>query len=209
MSAILAEIPPNLNLADIGADHGYIGINYATNNPNNVVVGSDISKMSIQKAENTAKQLGLTNYITRVGDGLAPINDLPVDVVLISGMGGEEIINILSGSKSYSMYVLSPQKNADKVRFFLSKAGYVPTKDYKVLSEGKFYDVIVAIKGDYNPSESELFFGSGAGADFLLFAEHTKQYYNNLLNVVGNNQEKQNIEHKICLLDKMLEKRMD
>lgn len=206
MNAILTEIPPNKNLADIGADHGYIGINYALHNANYIVIGSDISKKSIQKAEQTAKKLGLKNYITCVGDGLAPISDLDIDVVLISGMGGEEIISILKDSKQYPMYVLSPQKNTDKVRKFLSEQSLKPIKDYKLFSEGKFYDIIVAIQGEYLPSESELLFGSGEGEDFLQYAKEYEKYLLGLVKTVGDNQKKQEILHKLQLLKGMLTK---
>ena len=109
MMALLSEIPCGKNLADIGADHGYISLNYALNNPNNLVVASDISCKSIEKAKQSAKKLGLTNYKTAVGDGLTSVIDYDIDCVLISGMGGEEIIKIISKSKTYPLYILSPQ----------------------------------------------------------------------------------------------------
>lgn len=201
MSAILNQIPPNKNLADIGADHGYISISYALKNQNNIVVSSDISKKSIQKAAETSKQLGLKNYFVRVGNGLLPIDDLEIDVVLISGMGGAEIIDILKKGKRYPMYILSPQKNADKVRSFLQESNLKPTKDFKVLSCGKFYDIIVAEQGEYHPTQFELNFGSGIGEDFLLYKEQTKTHLQSLLNVVKNDKEKKEILNKLSLIE--------
>ena len=57
MQTLLSEIPDGKNLADIGADHGYISICYALNNPNSLVVASDISSKSIAKAKLTAEKL--------------------------------------------------------------------------------------------------------------------------------------------------------
>lgn len=202
MSAILAEIPTGMNVADIGADHGYIGINYAIKNPNNSVFGTDISKKSIEKAKITAEKFNLKNYFTKVGDGLTPVLNDKIDVVLISGMGGEEIINILDGKTIFPMYILSPQKNADKVRMFLSKNDLKPIKDYKVFSENKFYDIMVCAKGKYNPSEFELLYGSGEGEDFDCFCEHTKEHLKKLLDIVENEDEKSKILHKINLMEK-------
>ena len=59
MQTLLSEIPDGKNLADIGADHGYISICYALNNPNSLVVASDISSKSIAKASRKARALQL------------------------------------------------------------------------------------------------------------------------------------------------------
>lgn len=202
MIALLKEIPQGKNLADIGADHGYISINYAINNKQNIVVGSDISEKSVEKAKVTAQKLGLTNYITKVGDGLKSIEDMSIDVILISGMGGEEIIKILDSAKKYPIYILSPQKNSDKVRKYLMENCLHPVKDYKVLSEDKFYDIMVCTQGEYKPTEFELLFGSGIGEDFEKYAQFMINQLTCVLNKVTNLQEKEVIEHKIKLLQK-------
>lgn len=200
MSAIYSEIPACKNLADIGADHGYISINYAINNDNSLVIASDISAKSVEKAKATAQKYKLSNYKTTVGNGLEPINDFDIDVILISGMGGEEIIKILDNSKIYPLYILSPQKNADKVRKFLSENNLSPIKDYKVLSEDKFYDIIVCTSGIYQPTEFELNFGKGEGEDFKLFSEHTIKNLKDLI-LVANGKAKDSLLHKLKLLE--------
>ncbi len=201
MSAILSEIPTGKNLADIGADHGYIGITYAQNNLNNIVVGSDISEKSIQKAKLTAKKLGLNNYFTIVGNGLVPIQNYDIDVILISGMGGEEIIKIINNKKIYPYYILSPQKNADKVRVYLSEKNLKPIKDYKVKQGDKFYDIMVCTAGKYIPSQFELLYGSGEGVDFAEFAKLTKDYLSKLLDNVTKTADRDLILHKIEVLE--------
>lgn len=202
MSTILSELPQGSNLADIGADHGYIGLSYAKKNANNIVIGSDISEKSIQKAALTAKKLGINNYFTTVGDGITPIKNYDIDVILISGMGGEEIIKILNNQEKYSLYVLSPQKNVDKVRAFLRDNDFEVVKDYKLFDCNKFYDIIVCKQGSYTPSEFELLYGSGVGDDFVAFAKREKQHLTNLLNVVACERDKSKILHKIDLLAK-------
>lgn len=200
MTALLSEIPKNINLADIGADHGIVSINYALNNPSNFVVGSDISKKSIEKAAKTAKKLNLTNYYTTVGNGLAPIKNFDIDVILISGMGGEEIIKIIDSNKKYPFYVLSPQKNSDKVRLYLKNNNLKAIKDYKVLSDSKFYDIIVCTQGVYNPTEFEVQFGSGKGEDFKLFSTHTTEYLTKLLQTIKKEEDRFALIQKLNLL---------
>lgn len=200
MSAIYNEIPKNINLADIGADHGYISIQYAINNPNNKVVASDISEKSVNKAKITAQERNLDNFSVRVGDGLSTLADGEVDCVLISGMGGQEIIGILSAAKyDFAKYILSPQKNIDKLRMFLAQNNIKPEKDFKVFSNGLFYDIIVAVSGKYEPSEAQILYGNMQGKDFALFKEYESERLNNLLKCVSNN-EKQVILHKLEVL---------
>ena len=114
-------------------------------------------------------------------------------------MGGEEIIKIINKSKRYPLYILSPQKNTDKVRQFLSKNNLCPKKDYKVLSENKFYDILICEKGKYTPTDFELLFGSGIGDDFKLYAKNTYAQLNEIYPMVGDS-EKNIIAHKLQLL---------
>lgn len=201
MFAIYNEIPQNMNLADIGCDHGYICVEYAINNPNSIVIASDISKKSVNKARQTAEEHNLKNFFVRVGDGLNTIADNEVDVVLISGMGGQEIIHILQNCKQkFKKYILSPQKNADKVRVFLAQNGIKPIKDYKVFSNNIFYDVIVAEVGEYLPSETQILYGNMQGEDFLSFKKYEVKRLTNLINCVSNS-DKNIILHKLEILN--------
>lgn len=173
MFAIYNEIPKNINLADIGCDHGYICVEYAKNNPNSIVIASDISEKSVNKAKQTAEENNLKNFSVRVGDGLSTIATGEVDAILISGMGGQEIIHILQNcEQKFKKYILSPQKNMDKVRVFLSNNDIKPIKDYKVFSNGIFYDIIVAECGKYLPNEAQILYGDMQGEDFFAFKQY-------------------------------------
>lgn len=200
MQAILNLIPTNCNLIDIGADHGYISINYALNNKNNCVLATDISEKSLQKAKNLSSSLKLTNYYTQVADGLKGVKTEKYNAVLIAGMGGLEIINILKANLCFDFYILSPQKNVDCVRKFLSQNKLLPKKDFKVQSGKLFYDVIFATNGDYNPSEKQLLYGNGLGDDFNNFLIFEKKRLNDLLLKVGD-KEKSEVLHKLEVLE--------
>ena len=97
--------------ADVGCDHGYCTEYMLKSGLCKKAVFSDISRGSLKKAETL-----LAPYIAEgraravLGDGLCGVPDT-ADEVLIAGMGGREIIGILS-DKRYgflpSAFVLQP-----------------------------------------------------------------------------------------------------
>ena len=71
--------------------------------------------------------------------------DKSVDEVLIAGMGGSEIVSILSDKKHGFMpkrFVFQPMHDSEKLRkYILENGGYIE-RDY-TFEDVKFYDVIV------------------------------------------------------------------
>ena len=64
------------------------------------------------------------------------------DCVLIAGMGGEEIVRILSRAPLPERFVLQPMHNVEKVRRHLLARGAHIEEDF-TFEDGKFYDLIV------------------------------------------------------------------
>ena len=67
--------------------------------------------------------------------------------IAIAGMGGEEIVKILSDGFLPPKLVLQPMKKAEKVRAFLLGRGYALLRDHTFYADKKFYDLIKAVKG--------------------------------------------------------------
>lgn len=144
--------------ADIGCDHGYLAQMVLKENKFEKVIISDISSKSLQKAIDLLKPYG-DRVTAIVSDGFENFTSLP-DEVVIAGMGGEEIVKILSNAKSLpKRLVLAPQKNTEKVRKFLVLFGYKILKDFTFKDKNKFYDAIVAQEGVDDYSEDEFLFG--------------------------------------------------
>jgi tRNA (adenine22-N1)-methyltransferase len=105
---------------------------------------SDVSKGSLQKAETL-----LASYVEEgrakgvLGDGFFGVPDT-VGEVLIAGMGGSEILSILTDKKYGFLpknFVFQPMLNADKLRrWILENGGYI-TRDF-TFKDVKYYDVI-------------------------------------------------------------------
>jgi len=135
--------------ADVGCDHGYCSQYMLKNGLCEFAYLSDISKGSLQKAQTL-----LQSYIDEgkakavLGNGFFGV---PKDTeeVLIAGMGGEEIVEILS-HETYGFipekFVFQPMLNPEKLRAFLLENGGYIERDITFCADGKFYDLIVGRK---------------------------------------------------------------
>ena len=152
--------------ADVGCDHGYCTEFMLKNGKCERAIFSDVSKGSLQKAE-----ILLAEYVEEgravgvLGDGFFGVPS-SVGEVLIAGMGGSEILSILTDAKYGFLpksFVFQPMLNADKLRrWILDNGGYI-TRDF-TFKDGKYYDVICGrrlLEGEQKQqyTEMELEFG--------------------------------------------------
>lgn len=154
---ICSHIPKAEAFADVGCDHGYCARYVLENDLARRVYITDISAQSLEKAKTLLKnEIEAGRCVALVGDGLSV---LPEEcTVLIAGMGGEEIVKILS-EKIPPVFLLQPMKNTEKVRRFLAKNNCSLSLDY-TFEDGKFYDLILGTRGGGDRySEEEFLYG--------------------------------------------------
>lgn len=142
---------------DIGCDHGLLEVYLLKKKIN--IVGSDNKQGPLDSAKKNYKDNNVEGEL-RLGDGLDTLKN--EDTVIISGMGGLNIISILKKdikkSKSVNTYILSPNNYVEYVRRYLVKLGYYI--DNEVLVKDKYvYNVIVFKKGRKFYSKKDYFFG--------------------------------------------------
>lgn len=127
--------------ADVGCDHGYCSRYMLERGLCEKAYLSDISAGSLAKAKGLLRHYfsqGRCEFICADGmKGLPP----GCDLVLIAGLGGEEIVRILSEGYLPERFVLQPMKNAEKVRAFLLEKGCGIETDY-TFEDGAFYELI-------------------------------------------------------------------
>ena len=152
------------SFADVGCDHGYCSEFVLKNRLCDKVIFSDVSKGSLQKAQTLlARFVKEGRAVGVLGDGFYGV---PKDTeeVLIAGMGGSEMVAILSDARYGFIpkrFVLQPMHDAEKLRRYLIENGGYITRDF-TFEDGKFYEVIVGVqatgtKQEY--TEAELEFG--------------------------------------------------
>lgn len=97
-------------IADIGAHHGHLAKHLATDGHR--VIATEFSVAGFDALDRELQGSGAT--VIR-GDGLHPLLDQPVDLVIIAGMGCDTIFNILGchqKMKSHPLYLVQPVQGA-------------------------------------------------------------------------------------------------
>ena len=144
-------------IIDVGSDHGYLAIRCLEEGLAAEAVCTEIHKAPAQRSEDALIEAGFGGcsevYIT---DGLKGVPLKAGDTVVIAGMGGLNIVDIISRAlkdNGYNMlenvtFVLQPQKSNDIVRKYLSKAGFVFEDESVCYDRDIFYNCMrVVFKG--------------------------------------------------------------
>ena len=197
-------------VADIGCDHGKLVEDLFRNGKINYAFVSDISKDSVMKAVDllTKNQL---NFDFGIGDGLSTLSEKHnIEQVVISGMGGHEIIKILENNHlNINEFVLQPQNNELKLKMWLNKNNYEIINDFIVKDRHIYYNVM-KIKLGKSKKQSlfnlkfgkENFYGNTDFYDYLVY-NHSKLQQK--LFSIPNKKQKE-IKKEIKLFKKALKK---
>ena len=153
LQAIAAFVSEGNRLADIGTDHGYIPIYLVSKGLVPKAYAMDINKGPLIRAEEHIKAEGLSEKIEiRQSDGLDKLYRDEADTILIAGMGGALMVDILSRGRdvmeNVKELVLSPHSEWEEVRTYLRNEGYVITEEEMLCDVGKYYIIIKAVKSD-------------------------------------------------------------
>ena len=143
-------LTPTDLFADIGCDHGYCTEYMLKNGLCEHAIASDISEGSLQKAKTLlAKYIAEERVTPVLGSGFAGVDE-SVGEGLIAGMGGVEIVKILSDEERGFLprrFVLQPMHDTEKLRRYLVENGAVLERDFTFFAGEKYYDTIVGRKG--------------------------------------------------------------
>jgi tRNA (adenine22-N1)-methyltransferase len=112
-------------------------------------VACDINAGPLEKARANVRANGLEGRIeTRLGNGLEPLKKGEADCVVIAGMGGMRIIEILEAgceiARSVKRLVLQPQHDIPALRIWLHENLYTIDAEEFLIDGGKYYTVISA-----------------------------------------------------------------
>ena len=139
-------------MADIGSDHAHLPIYLLKNNRIKKAIATDVNKGPIEIAKSRIQGDNLTNSIeTRLGNGLCALKKDEADVIVIAGMGGILITEILEDgidiARSAKQLVLQPMRDSDLLRRWLYKNSFHIVNEELVKEEDKIYEVIWAANG--------------------------------------------------------------
>lgn len=156
-------------LADIGTDHGYVPVYCVMNEKCKKAIAMDVNMLPLKKAEENIEKYGLTDRITtRLSNGLEALEQGEADSVVIAGMGGLLIRNILEEGKKAlcenTQLILQPMLAQKELRQYLYSNGYDIENEYVCREEDKFYNIICACVKTLEapPSDKDIVLGKNA-----------------------------------------------
>ena len=135
-------------VADIGCDHGYLGIYLLQNGWASSVIAADVNEGPLQSAMRNAEKYGVRDKMTFfLSDGARSI-PRDFDALVCAGMGADTIIHILEDapwlkSEQYNL-ILQCQSKTPTLRKYLSDNGWHIVEE-TIVRDGKFMYTVMCI----------------------------------------------------------------
>ena len=148
LQACCAFVAPGDRVADVGCDHGYLGIYLLTSGIAASVIASDVNEQPLSSAMTNAERFGVRDRMEfYLSDG---VKDIPrdFDTLVCAGMGADTMISILESapwlqSGNYRM-ILQCQSKTATLRHYLSDHGWRITEE-TVLRDGRFLYTVMEV----------------------------------------------------------------
>lgn len=147
LRAIAEKIPQCDTLADIGTDHAYIPLFAMQKSKCRKAIAVDIKKGPVEIASRNIKRYGFHNLIeTRLGYGLEPLIDNEADNIVIAGMGGilirDIIANSLKKAQNAELLILQPMNKVEVLRKWICENGFEIIDESLVEESNKIYNIL-------------------------------------------------------------------
>lgn len=152
--------------ADIGTDHAYLPIWLVYHGRVPRAYASDINEEPIQSAIANIEKYHLSDkIITFTCNGLAKIPPLEVDDIVMAGMGGDNIADILAAADwltnpKYRL-ILQPMSHVERLREYLYRHGFGIVTEKPVCESNRIYTVICAAYSPIPSAFTEFDFHAG------------------------------------------------
>lgn len=130
--------------ADIGCDHAYLAC-WLAQEKSMKVIAADVRDGPLEAARRTVSENGVSNVTVVKSDGLKEIDF--ADDVIICGMGGELIAEIIGGCRFLSAdtrFILQPMTKASYLRCWLCEHGFEIIEERAAYDGDKIYAIIYA-----------------------------------------------------------------
>lgn len=167
---IASLVPAGATLADVGTDHGYIPLYLFENKMISHAIAMDVNPMPLKRAEDNITSAGYGELCEfRLSDGLAGLKRGEADCVVIAGMGGLLIRDILCRSKDVcddgTRLILQPMIAAPELRRYLFENGFTVESEYVVREDNKFYNIICALRGTSEYNDGDIYVGRNVASN--------------------------------------------
>lgn len=202
-------------VADIGTDHAHIPIYLIKNNIISRAYACDINAGPLEKAKENINYYGVKNIELRLSNGLEKLKTDEADTVIIAGMGGELIIDILDRGQGFfdkkNTFILSPHTKIEEVRNYLLRKGLKIMKEDMCIDEGKFYTVMEAVYmgKTFSYTKGELLFGKylidNKNPVLFEYLKKEKQKYLNIILADGiNDTRRRELKDRLDIIEETI-----
>lgn len=152
LAALAAYVPAGSIAADIGTDHAYLPVFLVKEGICPRVVATDLNPGPFRSAGCKVEEQNLRDKIDlRLGDGLKPLKPGEVDILVLAGMGGNTIREILDASPdvldTVKRLVMQPMADPGDLRTWLAANGWKIGDEKLVEDDGRIYVIVVADPG--------------------------------------------------------------
>lgn len=212
LDKIAALIKPNSIVCDIGCDHAYLLLKLY----NKISKGfaCDIAQKPLDTAIKTIRENNIGDKITPIlSNGLQNIKQDTFDTLVIAGMGGELISDILEDCKyiknpRYDIF-LQPMTKASDLRLYLYTHGFSIVNEVISIEDRRVYTILqVKYTGEVkSPNIVDCFVSDPLINDpnFDKFISHHINRLEIIIKNMKDSQNTQNFEHYNNLINKLKE----
>ena len=155
-------------VVDVGCDHGYLSIYLMANKLCKKVIASDINKNALAGAVRNVKNSGLDIPVI-LSDGINDVDLKGINTLVISGMGTNTILHILSDNdklKNINKIIVQSNNDHELLRRELNNKGYYLDNEVIIFDKGKWYVTCLFIKSDCKNTESEIKYGYLSNSEY-------------------------------------------
>ncbi len=169
---IVNLIDNDFSVCDVGCDHAKLLIELRKKGNNSKLIGTEVANGPYNIAKKAVEGYNIEIYI---GDGLKPLKQ-EVDVVVIAGMGGELISNIIEDSidlvRKSKLVILQPMQKIEYLRNYMYLNNFKLIDELISSSRHLFFNILVYKNG--KDEEYDFILGKGIYDDQNLYHEYLK-----------------------------------
>jgi len=166
LMACAEYVPQGSTLVDVGTDHAYLPVWLIQNGRvKTPVIAGDINRGPLERARSSAAEYGVESEVVfMLNNGLAGTKDDLAQTVVIAGMGGETIMDIILASGwnwEGKTLILQPMSKIYELCRGLYENGFHIEEECLIRDAGEIYRVLLVKHGQKEmPGDMELYAGN-------------------------------------------------
>lgn len=153
LQAVADLVPHGARVIDVGTDHAMLPVWLIQNEIVDRAWASDIRPGPLQSARRLVRESECEDRVfLRLTDGLSGFGPEDTDTVIIAGMGGETMMNILRNAPwtvNNILLILEPQSKQALLRKWMLNTGYSIFCETLVEDGGRIYPILMARGGEF------------------------------------------------------------